>query len=358
MGCTSTVVYRPVAIRVPALYTVIHWSAQLTELSSLVYTPFFLDVAHNALSPLQISFDFAQPFSRNLRFHPMASTATNVLLTTANYLLWEPAMQDYLHAKGHWFWIHNPVPATDPKNWLKYMSRDEAVGEIRCHITAELQSIATDSEDLQMILNSIKEEYGKSSFATHHNALQGLLLVHQESSESIPVFISHTQEALCLQSTRPPPTPLAAPSGSTCTYLLQDADKELLIAVLLCGTKYTALTTSLLTQPEPSIQQVEDALKNEEAHCLGVGAVSNLAAPAVRSTCAFCGHSGHTVELCFKFQDARLPRSRCSSRSRLAPKSSGRRRVRPMQLRSPLLHLHPLNQQERQVFVHPHLPAP
>ena len=76
--------------------------------------------------------------------------------------------------------------------------------------------------------------------------------------------------------------------------------------------KYTALTTSLLTQPELSIQQVEDALKNEEVHCLGIAAaaaaavsspVSNLAAPATGSICAFCGHSGHTGEQCFKFRD-------------------------------------------------------
>ena len=122
------------------------------------------------------------------------------------------------------------------------------------------------------------------------------------------MFISHAREALhLLQSTRPPPTPLAAPSGSTCTYSLQDADKELLITVLLRGTKYTVLTTSLLAQPELSIQQVEDALKNEEAHRLGLAAaaaaaavsspVSNLAAPAVGSICAFCGRNGHTVEL-------------------------------------------------------------
>ena len=212
-------------------------------------------------------------------------------------------------------YLHNPVPpTTDPKNRLKCMMSREAVGGIRRHITAELRSIATDSEDPQTILNSIKEEYGKSSFATRHNALQGLLLVHQESSESIPAFISHAREALrLLQSTRPPPMPLAAPSGSTRTYSLQDADKELLITVLLRGTKYTALTTSLLAQPELSIQQVEDALKNEEAHHLGIAAaaaaaasspVSNLAAPAVGSICAFCGRNGHTVELCFKFQDA------------------------------------------------------
>ena len=207
-------------------------------------------------------------------------------------------MQDYLRAKGHWFWIHNPVPpATDPKNRLKcMMSRDEAVGKIRRHITAELRSIATDAEDPQTILNSIKEE----------------------SSESIPA---------------PPAvhsTSSNSSSGSTRTYSLQDADKELLIAVLLRGTKYTALTTSLLAQPELSIQQVEDALKNEEAHRLGVAAaaalspVSNLAAPAVGSTCAFCGRSGHTVELCFKFRDA--SKAAKEQVQELAPKSGGRRR--------------------------------
>ena len=225
-------------------------------------------------------------------------------------------MQDYLRSRGHWFWIHNPMPLeTDPKNRLRCrMSRDEAVGEIRRHISAELRSIATASEDPQTILSAIKGEYGKSSFATRHNALQGLLNVRQESSESIPVFIARAREALrFLQSTRPPPAPLASPAASTPTYSLQDTDKELLIAVLLNGTKYSALTTSLLAQPELSIQQVEDALKNEEAHRLGAAAAtaaaassqpSNFAAPASGSTCAFCGRSGHTVEQCYKFRDA------------------------------------------------------
>jgi len=244
-----------------------------------------------------------------------SNSATNVpLLTTANYSLWELAMQDYLRARGHWFWIHNPVPPeTDSKTRLKCLvCRDEAVGEIRRHLSAELRSIATASDDPQTILNAIKDEYGKSSFATRHNALQGLLNVRQDSSEPIPAFIAHAREALrFLQSTRPPPTPLPSPLPSTPTYSLQDADKELLIAVLLNGTKYTALTTSLLA--ELSIQQVEDALKNEEAHRLGVSAAaaaaatspsSNLAAPASSSICAFCGRNGHAVEQCFKFRDA------------------------------------------------------
>jgi hypothetical protein len=98
--------------------------------------------------------------------------------------------------------------------------------------------------------------------------------------------------------------PLAAPSGSTHTYSLQDTDKELLITVLLCGMNYTALTTSLLAQPELLIQQVEDALKNKEVHHLGIAAaaaalspVSNLAAPAVGSTCAFWTHCRAVLQL-------------------------------------------------------------
>ena len=53
------------------------------------------------------------------------------------------------------------------------------------------------------------------------------------------------------------------------------------------------------------MQQVEDALKNEEAHHLGAAAVaaaasssgSSIAAPAsTLSVCAFCGKPRHTVE--------------------------------------------------------------
>jgi hypothetical protein len=36
------------------------------------------------------------------------------------------------------------------------------------------------------------------------------------------------------------------------------------------GTRYSALTTSLLAQSELTVQQVEDALKNEEAHRVGL----------------------------------------------------------------------------------------
>ena len=102
--------------------------------------------------------------------------------------------------------------------------------------------------------------------------------------------------------------------GSGATYSLEDLDCKLLISVLL-GTKYSALMTSLLAQSELTVQQVEDALKNEEAHHIGAAAVaaaaasssgSGIAAPAsVSSVCTFCAKPGHTVECCFKYQDYR-----------------------------------------------------
>jgi len=62
------------------------------------------------------------------------------------------------------------------------------------------------------------------------------------------------------------------------------------------------------------VQQVEDALKNEEAHRVGVAAAAaaaaasslapNTAAPVAFAVCTFCGKNGHTVERCFKFEDA------------------------------------------------------
>jgi len=175
-----------------------------------------------------------------------------------------------------------------------------------------LRSVATASSDPQAILDAIKATYGVSSFATQHNALQAFLAVRQESSETITAFISHVREALrYLQSTRPHIATLAIPAAGSVGYSLVDSDKELLISVLLQGTKYTALTTSLLTQSELTVQQVEDALKNEEAHRLGVTAaaaasaassVSNSAAPA-SSVCAFCHMNGHTVERCWKFEE-------------------------------------------------------
>ena len=202
-------------------------------------------------------------------------------------------------------------------------ARDSAVGEIRCHISPELQSIATASEDPQVILKAIKAAYGKSSFATQYNMMQAFLAVKQESSEMVAAFISRTRKALhFLQSTHPPAALVASRSStSDPIYSLDDSDHELLISVLLQGTKYTALTTSLLAQSDLTVQQVEDVLKNEEAHKTGVAAAaaaaattpSTAAAPASTSShwskkpkpiCAFCGRPGHITERCFKLEAA------------------------------------------------------
>ena len=230
-------------------------------------------------------------------------------------------MEDYLCAKGMWYWIHADTPdrIADPKGWRKYAeARDQAVGEIRCHIAPELRSIAVSSTDPESILESIQAAYGVSSFATRHNALQAFLAVKQEASEPIATFIGCSREALrFLQLTRPlssspMPSPVSLP-----LYSLQEFDCELLVSVLLQGTHYSALTTSLLAQSELTVQQVEDALKNEEAHRVGAAAAAAAAAaiagsplapqvttPASGLVCAFCGKSGHAVERCFKFAES------------------------------------------------------
>jgi len=104
------------------------------------------------------------------------TSATNVpILTTANYSLWAPAMEDYLRAKGMWYWIHRSPPdeRTDPKGNRKCLeSQDQAVGEIRHHLSPELRSVALASSDPQSILDAIKAAYGASSFATRHNVLK------------------------------------------------------------------------------------------------------------------------------------------------------------------------------------------
>ena len=67
-------------------------------------------------------------------------------------------MEDYLRAKGMWYWIHADTPdrIADPKGWRKYAeARDQAVGEIRRHIAPELRSIAVSSTDPETILESI-----------------------------------------------------------------------------------------------------------------------------------------------------------------------------------------------------------
>ena len=62
---------------------------------------------------------------------PSTTSATNVpILTTANYSLWAPAMEDYLQAKGMWYWIHHSAPneRTDPKGNRKCLeSKDQWV---------------------------------------------------------------------------------------------------------------------------------------------------------------------------------------------------------------------------------------
>ena len=230
-------------------------------------------------------------------------------------------MEDYLRSKGYWYWIHSATPPDPKLNTKCLLARDSAVGEIRRHLSPELRGIATSSEDPQAILKAIKAAYGKSSFATRYNAMQAFLAVKQDSSETVAAFISRAREALrFLQSTRPPAAPLASRSStSDPVYSLDDSDRELLISVLLQGTKYTALTTSLLAQSDLTVQQVEDALKNEEAHKTGVAAAAaaattpTTAAPAAtsshrskkpRPTCAFCGKPGHVAERCFKLEAA------------------------------------------------------
>ena len=103
-------------------------------------------------------------------------------------------------------------------------------------------------------------------------------------------------------------------SSGCCTwfwcYSLEDSDRELLISVLLGGMKYSALTTSLLAQSELTVQQVEDALKNKEAHCLGAAVAAaasssgfGTAPVSTLSVCTFCAKPRHTVEHCYKFQE-------------------------------------------------------
>ena len=114
--------------------------------------------------------------------------STNVpYLTTVNYLLWAPAMEDYFRAKGMWYWIHADTPDQ------KYAeARDQAVGEIHHHISPELHSIAVSSSDPETILEVIQATYGTSSFTTRHNSLQAFLAVRQEASESVAAFIGAT----------------------------------------------------------------------------------------------------------------------------------------------------------------------
>jgi hypothetical protein len=58
-------------------------------------------------------------------------------------------MEDYLCAKGMWYWIHADTPdrVSDLKAYRHYVeSIDCAVGEIQSHIVPELRSIAMTSD--------------------------------------------------------------------------------------------------------------------------------------------------------------------------------------------------------------------
>ena len=105
-------------------------------------------------------------------------------------------MEDYLHSKGYWYWIHLATPPDPKLNTKCLLARDSAVGKIRRHLSPELQGIATSSEDPQAILKAIKAAYGKSSFATWYNAMQAFLAVKQDSSETVADFISRAHEVL------------------------------------------------------------------------------------------------------------------------------------------------------------------
>lgn len=127
--------------------------------------------------------------------------------------------------------------------------------------------------------------------------------------------------------------PIATPPANGFCYSLADADTVLLSSVLLTGTSYSTVTTSLLTQNNLPVQQVGDALQNEEALYPGTPAATSAAAalhslsPApsnASSTCSFCGKTGHSLEHCFKFQDA----SKAAKESVAAQGKSRRRKGR------------------------------
>lgn len=53
-------------------------------------------------------------------------------------------MEDYLRAKGYWYWIKTSIPPeTDAKGRRECMqARDQAIGEIRRHLSPELRDSA------------------------------------------------------------------------------------------------------------------------------------------------------------------------------------------------------------------------
>jgi hypothetical protein len=54
------------------------------------------------------------------------------MLTTANYSLWEPAMEDSLRAKGMWYWIHADTPdrVSDLKAYRHYAESIDRISKI------------------------------------------------------------------------------------------------------------------------------------------------------------------------------------------------------------------------------------
>ena len=58
--------------------------------------------------------------------------SVEALLMSHSKLFALGAMEDYLRAKGMWYWIHADRPAQllDPKGWRKRGELGEAVGEI------------------------------------------------------------------------------------------------------------------------------------------------------------------------------------------------------------------------------------
>jgi len=86
---------------------------------------------HRSSPPLPAIVDFSNTMSTTLP-----------ILTTANYSLWEPAMEDFLRSKGYWYWIHSATPPDPKLNTKCLLARDSAVGEIRRHLSPELRGIA------------------------------------------------------------------------------------------------------------------------------------------------------------------------------------------------------------------------
>ena len=139
------------------------------------------------------------------------------------------------------------------------------------------------TSDPQAILNAIKLAYGKSSFTTRYNAMQAFLAVKQESSESVPAFISHAREALhFFQSTCPPAAPLAScPASSDPVYLLKDSDHEL----LLQGNE------SLTSTPESSDEEPAGLDADTAVHLTNCAANHALSEQELNSAHSSCIHN-------------------------------------------------------------------